>query len=121
MVNSGARGRAGEDRAVQYLRTQGYRILERNLRSRRGEVDIVCVAPGRVVFVEVKSWRRYGRESLAHSIGALKRRRIIGVARWYLQAHRELESRTVRFDVVLAPEGAAIEHIEGAFDSEWPE
>ena len=53
-------GYYGEDLACQYLKKQGYQILERNYRIRGGEIDIVCKDGDYLVFVEVKA--RYSRE-----------------------------------------------------------
>jgi len=48
-------GNYGEDLAVNFLKKQGYKILERNYRIRGGEIDIVCMDGDYLVFVEVKS------------------------------------------------------------------
>ncbi|MFM9996310.1 MAG: YraN family protein [Phycisphaerales bacterium] len=52
-------GRAGERAAARFLRRAGYRVLARNVRSRLGEADLVCLDPdGRtIVIVEVRSRR----------------------------------------------------------------
>ena len=47
-------GNKGEDEAVQYLEEQGLHILERNFRTREGEIDIVAEDGGVLVFFEVK-------------------------------------------------------------------
>lgn len=122
-TSSYERGRTGEDRAAAYLSAKGYKILNRNFRTRWGEVDIVCETGRHIVFVEVKSWRSSDYRELEHSIDRRKQRRIVGAARTYLgerpMAHR---NKSIRFDVVFVPtQGTAIRHIMGAFDSEWPE
>jgi len=48
-------GRLGEDLAVSYLEKKGYKIVERNFRTRFGEVDIICYNGKNLVFVEVKT------------------------------------------------------------------
>lgn len=48
-------GRLGEDLAVSFLSGEGYKIIERNFRTRLGEIDIVCQKGGKIVFVEVKT------------------------------------------------------------------
>lgn len=53
-------GNYGEDLACQYLKKQGYKILERNYRIRGGEIDIVAKKGDYLVFVEVKA--RYSHE-----------------------------------------------------------
>jgi putative endonuclease len=116
-------GRSGEVTAARYLVSQGYKILERNLRTRGGEVDIVCETSRFIVFVEVKSWRAFNGHSLAFSIDRRKQRRIIQVARRYLAEHRRtVGEKSIRFDVVVVFGMEQVpHHIEGAFESEWPE
>ena len=47
-------GSWGEDKAANYLRRRGYKILERNFSCRFGEIDIIASRGGYLVFVEVK-------------------------------------------------------------------
>ena len=58
-------GNYGEELACQYLKKQGYKILERNYRIRGGEVDIVARDQDYLVFVEVKAryFHEYGLPS----------------------------------------------------------
>ncbi len=123
LPSSHDRGRTGEDRAAAYLTAKGYKIIDRNFRTRWGEVDIVCETGRQIVFVEVKSWRSVEYEGLEHAIDRKKQRRIAGVARSYLrQRANALRDMSIRFDVVFVPpDRGAIRHIMGAFDSEWPE
>ena len=49
-------GKLGEDIATEYLRNKKYRVVERNLREKWGELDIIAISPDRtLVFVEVKT------------------------------------------------------------------
>ena len=48
-------GQQGEDWGSRYLLTQGYRVVERNFRTRYGELDIVAERDGEYFFVEVKT------------------------------------------------------------------
>lgn len=111
-----ARGRAGEERAVAYLRDAGYRILARNFRSRRGEVDIVAEHRGNLVCVEVKSWAGLAAGELERAIGVEKQRRIIDATRTFIARNPEAGALSVRFDVILIRSGE-IHHIRGAFDA----
>lgn len=112
------KGARGEQLAGIYLQDKGYRILERNYRCRRGEIDIIAEEAGVICFVEVRS-----RESDEHgdpleSIDHPKRSRIIHAARLYLAAH-SLEEREVRFDVVgitYRPQ-RRIRLVRGAFET----
>jgi putative endonuclease len=110
-------GRAGEERAARFLESLGYQILQRNFRTRRGEIDIVAQNGDRVAFVEVKSWNRFGPDQLGRSIDARKRGRIRSTSRAYLLRHPELQERRVGYDVILCSPGAdAPRHYENAFD-----
>lgn len=48
-------GKLGEDAAVKLLQREGYKILDRNFHSKRGEIDIVAQDQDILVFVEVKT------------------------------------------------------------------
>jgi putative endonuclease len=92
-------GDRGEDLAVRFLRGNGYRILARNYRCPRGEIDLIARDGEIVVFVEIKgrSTRRFG--SPLEAITPVKRRRLAVTAHRYLSACSLLLART-RFDVV---------------------
>jgi len=59
---AGNQGAASEDRARYYLETQGLKTLNRNFRTRRGEIDLVMLDSDTLVFVEVRYRKgdRYG-------------------------------------------------------------
>lgn len=118
-------GRRGERLAAEYLESLGYRVLDRNYRFERNEVDLICFDPkageetphGEIVFVEVKtrSRARYGRPEEA--VTAEKQRRVVEVSRAYLY-ERKLEGAPCRFDVVsilMKARGAEVEHFKDAF------
>ncbi|MDE7074115.1 MAG: YraN family protein [Odoribacter sp.] len=105
-------GQAGEEAAAAYLAARGYVVLERNWRTKRGEVDIICRQGDLLVVVEVKS-RREGEERPAELLNAAKRRRLRTAAEAYLRA-KGLEAE-VRFDlVVVTGERLAVEHFPDA-------
>lgn len=112
-------GQDSETSAEQFLRQKGYVILERNLRTTVGELDLVADDHGVLVFIEVKarSTGAFGGALLA--VNRRKQARLIRLAGQYL-AQRHLSDRMCRFDVVLVQRGAEsslqIEHIEQAFD-----
>ena len=93
-----------EGLAAEFLRKKGYRILERNYRTRRGEMDIVAEEAGALVFVEVKARRgdQFGGPHAA--VGWRKQQQLIRVASHYMARHR-IENRDCRFDLVLISEG----------------
>ena len=118
-----ARGAAGEQAAAEMLYALGYDIVERNFRTRYGEIDIVAADRDTLVFCEVRS--RVGRDAVAwalQSIGHGKRMQVRKMAReWFeLSGAERPRTRKVRFDAVavsLAPNGRAlaIEHVRDAF------
>lgn len=77
-------GNYGEDLACEYLKKQGYKILERNYRIRGGEIDIVCKDHDCLVFVEVKT--RYSHEfgPPAESMTFWKIKALIKTAKFYV-------------------------------------
>lgn len=111
-------GRAGEEAAAAYLAGLGYRILERNLRFRSGELDLVAEEGGFLVFVEVKTRRGTGFGTAAEAVTAEKRRRLVKLASLYL-ARRGGAPPPCRFDVVTVeaqPGGEwRCQVIQGAF------
>ena len=113
-MNKRSLGAHGENQAVSYLKNSGYVVLERNYRSGRNEVDIICEKEGVVVFVEVKkrSGNRFGNP--IEAVDREKTRKIMRVAQRYLYRRGLLGKCGARFDVVGIL-GNKIEHIEDAF------
>jgi putative endonuclease len=121
------RGERGEQIAAQHLERRGYRVVERNFRTRYGEIDLIAVDPRAIVFCEVKTRVAAGRVGPAtplDGIGPEKRRRVRMIARQWLAAREDGPARPrrgeLRFDAIgitLARDGrlVALEHIEGAF------
>lgn len=96
-----ADGVRGEDMAAAYLETAGYRIVARNWRFHRNEIDIIAMDGDTLVFVEVKkrqdSAHGYGCEAVDHA----KQQRIRRVAEAYLACTKRSQADTkCRFDVV---------------------
>ena len=113
-----ALGAQGEALAGGWYVERGYTVLDRNWRTRQGELDLILEREGIVVFCEVKT-----RTSDAFGIGAEavtreKQLRIRRLAGAWLTAH-DRRARELRFDVVsiLAPRGErpTIEVLEAAF------
>jgi len=92
-------GKAGEDRAAMFLAKLGYRILERNYRTLHGEIDLIALHQGTVVFVEVKTRTSdaFGAPELA--VTSQKQRRMIKAALGYIK-YKKLHQVPCRFDVV---------------------
>jgi putative endonuclease len=110
-------GKAGEDRAAEFLEKQGMRIIARNIRSKSGEIDLVALDGEAIAFVEVKAWRSFGYEELGLSIDLKKQRRIIETAKYFLSFHREYNGMSPRFDVLFMNSGPeqAVTYLASAF------
>lgn len=116
MRNNLPLGRYGEDLAIKYLKSKSYRIIERNFRSRVGELDIIVQDKEVLVFVEVKTRfsQDYGRPEEA--ITPWKLKSIIRTAQFYKMLHPELPD-SLRIDAVsveLSPTGRVerLEHLK---------
>ncbi|MDC7219266.1 MAG: YraN family protein [Spirochaetales bacterium] len=110
------KGQKGEEKAAEYLREQGYTVLDRNFISPGGEIDIIAKRDDLVVFVEVKSWEVFTAEDLQYAVNGKKRSRIRKSAEYYLLQHKELGSCRARFDLIyLSRRMGELEHWENAF------
>lgn len=117
MSNSRQIGKNYETKAVQYLETKGYRILERNFQVRQGEIDIVCLSPERdcFVFVEVKYRKNSAKGHPYASITLAKQKQICKTSLFYLNMHHiNVHQVSVRYDVIGIL-GDEIFHLENAF------
>jgi putative endonuclease len=104
------RGHRSETIAALWLRLKGYRILERRLKTRLGEIDLVAAAPfGPVCFIEVKA--RGMARTAAESVGNTQLTRIARAASLYLAGRPHLSRRGSRFDIVaIAPNSLPVHH-----------
>ena len=110
------KGRKGEEKAAEYLREQGYAVLERNYICPGGEIDIIVRKGNLVVFVEVKSWEVFTAEDLQYAVNGKKRNRIRRSAEHYLLENNELRSCRARFDLIyLSGRMGKLDHWENAF------
>jgi putative endonuclease len=120
-----ATGRLGEAIAADHLMRSGYRILERNFRTRWGELDLVAASPECLVFCEVKTrvaGRRGGPAGPLDAVGPDKRRRLRRMAAQWLASAGPPRAWApgLRYDVIgvtLDATGSlvALEHLEEAF------
>ncbi|WP_068636001.1 YraN family protein [Thauera butanivorans] len=115
-----ARGRIAEELAARHLEAQGLRILARNVRCRGGEVDLICMERGGIVFVEVRLRTNARFGGAGESITAAKQRRVLLAARWWLNGPgRRFQTAPCRFDAVLLDglDDTRITWLRGAFDA----
>jgi putative endonuclease len=115
-------GQLGEQLAAEHLVRRGFRILERNYRTRWGELDIVAFDGRTLAFCEVKT-RRLGAATgtALEAIHARKRRQVRRMAGSWLSDRAERPSASaIRCDAIAVTFDRAerlveIQHLEGAF------
>ena len=112
-------GIRGEEEAARFLQRCGYAILDKNVRIRAGEIDLVAREGKTLVFVEVKTGRDLAGDPPQASVNTRKQNKLGKLAHGYLKAKR-LREVPCRFDVVsviLNDEGSvkAIRHFPNAF------
>ena len=117
-----ALAKIGEAAAAHYLAAQGYQILERNLRSRGGELDIIAKQGKELVFVEVKARTSTAYGPPSYAVGKAKRKKLASLAQAYVVARfkREVPWRFDIVEVLLTPEGkiTSLKVLAGAFRPE---
>lgn len=92
-------GATAESGAAEFLVSRGYRILERNFRSKIGELDIIAFDGDVLCFVEVRSRGNDRCGDAAMTVTAAKQRRVTRAAHSYL-CSRRVQFERARFDVV---------------------
>lgn len=110
-------GDRGEDSALRMLLAKGYELVERNYRTRYGEIDLILREGECLVFVEVKLRRGAAFGDPAEAVTPRKQETIRSIAEQYI-VEREPDFEEARFDVIGIQEGAGtpeVRHIEGAF------
>ena len=115
-------GAAGERLAAEHLERLGFRIVERNFRTRWGELDIVAFDGRTLAFCEVKTRRIGGRAGAPlEAVGPGKRAQVRKMAgRWLVDRRERPYADVLRFDAIGVSFDASgrlvsLEHVEGAF------
>jgi putative endonuclease len=107
-------GKTGERLAAEELERRGYRLLERNFRGMRGEIDLIVVDErnGDLVFVEVKTRRGNAYGLPEEAVTFRKRQKLLQVAAYYLDLHEQCDC-SWRIDVVAIQmsQGGKLEEI----------
>lgn len=117
MASAHRRGRRAEATAAAYLERQGWRVLHRNWRFHRKELDLVVERDGVVAFVEVKARSPDGWGHALEAITARKRRDLAVAARGWIALHGG-RYHSFRFDavtVVRGPRRTRVEHVPDAW------
>jgi len=112
-------GRWGEDYVAQYLVRQGFRIIARNWRSGKGELDIVAGDPdGAIAVVEVKTRKDEGFAPATAAMTYHKKKMLIRTAKSFMRQY-QISDKPLRFDVITvigSPGGKPqMKHYRNAF------
>ncbi|MGD9637581.1 MAG: YraN family protein [Alphaproteobacteria bacterium] len=107
--------------AAFYLKINGYKIIKKNYRPKKGigagEVDIIVLKDNVLVFVEVKA--RENEELAAYSILPEQMKRIIRSAEIFLAENPDMAEYDLRFDAVLMGNMQIPVHIKDAFRADF--
>jgi len=115
-LRNGSLGRFGEDRAAEWLEEHGFRLVERNWRCARGEVDIIAWHSCTLVFIEVKTRSGISTGHPFEAITASKMSRLRRLVPAWFDDHPEVSARAVRIDAVAVHvdgDRVVVEHLEG--------
>ena len=111
------KGRSGEKKAVEYLKSKGFEILFTNYRYGHKEIDIIARDKNNVVFIEVKAGQSKSFVPPQGWINLRKQKKIVEVATAFLQKY-QFPGCDFRFDVIAIDRSSGkemVEHIQNAF------
>jgi len=106
-------GKIGEEKAIVFLKNNGYKILDKNFRTRFGEIDIIAEEKNDIVFIEVKTRTNYSFGVPQLAVDIKKQKKITKAALHYIKI-KNISNKNFRFDVV-AQINDKIELIKNAF------
>ncbi len=116
MAESHNLGKKGEEAAVEHLKKSGYRILKRNWKAGKPEIDIIAENSDFIVFAEVKTRSADFQEDPKTAVNREKQRSIIFAADNYIRWNNiDKESRFDVIIVIAKDDSYQIDHIENAF------
>lgn len=92
-------GKDGENRAVEFLKNHGFKILETNFKTKFGEIDIVAIDKDTLVFIEVKTRSSIQFGLPEEAVDQRKLSHIIKAAQYYRMLRKNLPEAE-RIDVI---------------------
>ncbi|NLJ78561.1 MAG: YraN family protein [Tissierellia bacterium] len=116
MKKNRTKGIKGEDIATKYLISRGYKILDRNYRTKVGEIDIIAMMSDVLIFIEVKARTNLDFGYPYEAVDWRKRDRILKTSLLYIQ-YRDLRDYQIRYDImeIYLGDRTKVNHIENAF------
>ena len=119
MANHNDLGKKAEDLAVEFLHKNGYKILIRNFRYQKAEIDIITEKDSLIIIVEVKARSTAAFNLPQEAVNKRKISLIVSAANHYLEEFNK--NQEVRFDIIsVLPDEKGklvIEHIIDAFEA----
>jgi len=119
-MNNKELGNSGENIARLFLESKGYKIIEKNYRAYRKEIDIIAQKDGYIIFAEVKTRRSVNFGNASESVNITKQQHIITAAKIFLIKNAQYSELQPRFDIIEVYRDNKtgknyVRHIEGAF------
>jgi len=112
-------GKQAEDLTAEYLQKNGYKILVRNFRFQKSEIDIIAEKDNLIIIVEVKARSTDAFMLPQEAVTKSKIKSIVSVANHFMEEFNK--NQEVRFDIISVLPGEKgnlnIEHIESAFEA----
>ena len=114
-MNTRKKGTDMEQLAAEYLEKHGVRIIEYNFRAKQGEIDLIGLHEGYLVFIEVKYRGGSSKGTALDAVDIRKKRQICKVADYYRMLHKVTLNTAIRYDVVAIQGENEICWIKNAF------
>lgn len=117
-MNNKELGSRGEEKACKYLQENGFRIVARNFRCLRGEIDIVATKDLTLCFIEVKTRTSVQFGLPCQSVNSKKQMHMKRAAEFYLMSKPEYVDFCPQMDIIeilFLPNGKFIRHLPEAF------
>jgi putative endonuclease len=109
-------GQWGEQVAADYLAARGYAVLERNFRTRHGELDIVARREDALIFVEVKTRASSAYAFPEEAVTRRKQLHLLSAAEDYLESNPQ-SGPTWQVDVIAVEGRPGTEPIVTHFEN----
>ena len=117
MQNNRAVGSLYEEKAAEYLKSLGYRIIERNFHAgKTGEIDIIAIDCDTYVFIECKFRKDIASGDPFEAVGKTKIRNICICALVYMKYKHISMDNKIRFDVIAMYGNGKLNHVKNAFE-----
>jgi putative endonuclease len=111
-----SKGIFAESMAALYLKAKGYKILEMRYKTKYGEIDIIAIKSGVLVFAEVKA--RADKAQALESVTPRTQKRIANSALYFLSENEIYNDYDMRFDFIGIVNGFSIHHLDNAWEAQ---